>query len=200
MNDTLGHAAGDLVLAKTVAICCAQLRESDVIGRLGGEEFSILLPSTDQTGATEVAEKLRLAIEGNEIHLNTEVITTTASFGVASLNSSARDIDTLLEQADKALYEAKARGRNRVAVWRSSSADVAAARRRVLKAGQILFNGRSSTIDCTVRWISKDGAGIDVSAGAGFPTVFYLLIRSDDFEKPCRIASKQERHIEVVFC
>jgi diguanylate cyclase (GGDEF)-like protein len=118
-NDTLGHAAGDQVLVRTVAGCSAQLRESDVIGRLGGEEFSILLPGTDQTGAMEVAEKLRLAIEANEIPIDKKTIKATASFGVAAMNSSARDMETLLEQADKALYEAKAAGRNRVATWHS---------------------------------------------------------------------------------
>jgi diguanylate cyclase (GGDEF)-like protein len=199
-NDALGHAAGDRVLTKTVARCAALLRESDVIGRLGGEEFSILLPGTDQAGAVEVAEKLRSAIEANEIQLDNKVIKTTASFGVAAINSAARDIESLLEHADKALYEAKAGGRNRVAAWHGSTAHVLPDRRRALKAGQILFNGRSSTIDCTVRWLSEQGAGVDVSAGAGFPKLFYLLIRSESFEKPCRVVSHRERHVEVAFC
>jgi diguanylate cyclase (GGDEF)-like protein len=199
-NDALGHAAGDQVLTKTVGRCAGLLRESDVIGRLGGEEFSVLLPNTDQAGAVEVAEKLRLAIEANEIQLDDKVIKATASFGVAAINSVARDIESLLEHADKALYEAKAGGRNRVAAWRNSSADVPVERRRVLKAGQILFNGRSSTIDCTVRWISEEGAGVDMSAGPGLPKLFYLLIRSESFEKPCRVVSHRERHVEVAFC
>jgi diguanylate cyclase (GGDEF)-like protein len=182
-NDALGHAVGDQVLAQTAARCAAVLRESDVLGRLGGEEFSILLPGTDQAGAAQVAEKLRLAIEANEIQLDSKAIKTTASFGVAAIDSSARDIESLLEHADRALYEAKAGGRNRVAVWRSAPADLPVELRRVLKAGQILFNGRSSTIDCTVRWLSDQGAGLDVSAGAGFPKFFYLLIQSDRFRE-----------------
>jgi diguanylate cyclase (GGDEF)-like protein len=199
-NDALGHAAGDRVLVRTMARCASLLRESDVIGRLGGEEFSILLPGTDQAGAVEVAEKLRLAVEANEIQLDKATIKTTASFGVAAINSSARDVESLLEQADKALYEAKAGGRNRVATSRSSPAGFSGERRRVLKAGQILFNGRSSTIDCTVRWLSEQGASVDVSAGAGIPKLFYLLIRSESFEKPCRVVSYRDRHVEVAFC
>jgi diguanylate cyclase (GGDEF)-like protein len=199
-NDVLGHAVGDQVLAQTVARCAAALRESDILGRLGGEEFSILLPGTEQAGAAQVAEKLRLAIEANEIQLDSKAIKTTASFGVAALDSATRDIESLLEHADKALYEAKAGGRNRVAVWRSAPADVLPERRRVLKAGRIIFNGRSSTIDCTVRWLSDQGAGLDVSAGVGFPKFFYLLIQSERFEKPCRIVSHRERHVEVAFC
>ena len=143
---------------------------------------------------------MRLAIEAKEIQLDSKAIKTTASFGVAAIDSSARDIESLFKHADRALYEAKAGGRNRVAVWRSAPADLPVERRRVLKAGQILFNGRSSTIDCTVRWLSDQGAGLDVSAGAGFPKFFYLLIQPDRFEKPCSIVSYRERHIEVAFC
>lgn len=144
---------------------------------------------------------MRLVIEANEIPIDKQAIKATASFGVAAMNSSARgDIETLLEHADKAPYEAKAGGRNRVVAWRCSPSDGAAERRRVLKAGQILFNGRSSTMDCTVRWLSKGGAGLDVSVAAGFPKLFYLLIRSEGFEKPCRVVSHRERQVEVAFC
>ena len=72
--------------------------------------------------------------------------------------------------------------------------------RRVLKGGQILFNGGSSVIDCTVRGLSETGAGLDVSASVGVPKSFKLAIKADNFEKPCRVLSQTERHIEVEFC
>jgi diguanylate cyclase (GGDEF)-like protein len=199
-NDTFGHATGDKVLREAVAVCARHLRSSDVIGRLGGEEFSVILPNTDQAGALETAEKLRLAIETNEIRLETQSIKVTASFGVASLHAGARDVETLLELADRALYQSKAEGRNRVTVWQSGPAEPNAQRRRVLKAAQILFNGRSSTIDCTVRWISDEGAGLVISSTIGLPDLFYLVIAADGFDRPCRIVSRSERHVEVAFC
>jgi diguanylate cyclase (GGDEF)-like protein len=199
-NDTFGHAAGDQVLRETIAICARHLRSSDVIGRLGGEEFSIVLPNTDQAGAVETAEKLRLAIEGNEIRLESKSIKATASFGVASVHAGARDIETLLELSDRALYQSKSEGRNRVTVWQSGPAEANTQRRRVLKAAQILFNGRSSTIDCTVRWVSDQGAGLAISSTVGLPELFYLVIAADGFDRPCRAVSRSERHVEVAFC
>jgi diguanylate cyclase (GGDEF)-like protein len=199
-NDTFGHATGDKVLREAVAICARHLRSSDVIGRLGGEEFAIALPNTDQAGAVETAEKLRRAIETNEIKLSANSIKATASFGVACLHAAARDIETLLDLADRALYQSKTEGRNRVSAWQASSTDLSAQRRRVLKAAQILFNGRSSTIDCTVRWISEEGAGLAISTTVGLPDLFYLVIAADGFDRPCRVISKTDRHAEVSFC
>jgi diguanylate cyclase (GGDEF)-like protein len=199
-NDTFGHAAGDQVLREAAKICARHLRASDMLGRLGGEEFSILLPNTDQAGAVETAERLRRAIEATEIEREGAAIKTTASFGVASLSPSARDIETLLELADQALYRSKSAGRNRVSASQSAGDDLRAPRRRVLKAAQILFNGRSSAVECTVRWLSEDGAGLALSTTAGLPALFYLLISADGFDRPCRVIDKAERYIEVLFC
>lgn len=115
INDQHGHQAGDEVLRKFVATCQTQLREVDVTGRLGGEEFAIMLPETGITLATEIAERLAHAVAGAEVLINNATpIHFTTSIGVASLAESDLHIDTLLIRADGALYKAKQAGRNRV--------------------------------------------------------------------------------------
>src|SRR5207248_443322 len=101
---------------------------------------------------------------------------------------------------DRALYDAKEQGRNRSVVWLSAEDRLAAQRRRVLKAGQIVFNARNSTVDCTVRSLSEEGAGLDVYSSTAIPRKFELTIKSDELRKPCRIVSQTEKHIEVAFC
>ena len=115
INDSYGHQAGDTALHRVGQVCRSRLREVDVIGRIGGEEFAILLPETDSARATEVAERLRQDIadaviplaDGRELHI-------TASIGVATLTAKDADVDRLLGLADKAMYEAKRSGRDRV--------------------------------------------------------------------------------------
>jgi len=115
INDTHGHNTGDLVLQKIAAISRDALRKIDIIGRIGGEEFVILLPGTGKRQAIDVAERLRATIEEGEIHSQDGIpIRFTASFGVASLNGTSMDIDQLLILGDAALYRAKESGRNRV--------------------------------------------------------------------------------------
>ncbi len=196
INDAFGHAAGDRVLADVAAACSASLRGTDIFGRIGGEEFALLLPHTDRPGALEVAEKLRGVISAVPFEPDGTSRRVTASFGVATLDIVTKDMDCLLAHADAALYEAKAAGRNRVVGWRVSQPE---ARRRVLKAGTIHFNNRMSTVDCTVRSLSEQGAGLDLSSSYGLPDRFCLMIRSDGTDKPCRIVSQTERHIEVEF-
>jgi len=119
VNDSHGHKVGDLVLIKLAEVCGQTLREVDIIGRLGGEEFAILLPETNQTKATEVAERLREAIAKAKVPLEGGLpLHFTVSIGVTSLVSKDDNLDVLLNRADKALYEAKEKGRNRVCVAR----------------------------------------------------------------------------------
>ncbi|WP_442579428.1 sensor domain-containing diguanylate cyclase [Mesorhizobium sp. ASY16-5R] len=200
INDAYGHAAGDQVLAGFAASCSANLRQSDIFGRIGGEEFAIMLPHTDRQGAVDVAEKLRSVVAGLPFEPDGSRRQVTASFGVSTLDIVTRDIDNLLAHADSALYEAKADGRNRVVAWRSQQPLERHMRRRVLKAGLIHFNGRASTMDCTVRTLADDGAGLDLSSSYGLPAKFNLVIRSDGIDVPCRIVSQTERHLEVEFC
>lgn len=119
VNDTCGHAAGDCVLREMARRWQRQLRASDLLARIGGEEFAVLLPNTTLAQAVEVAEKLRLVTCSVEVPLGPSeggpTRGVTVSVGVTSLEDvHAEEVHTLLETADKALYEAKRGGRNRV--------------------------------------------------------------------------------------
>jgi diguanylate cyclase (GGDEF)-like protein len=119
INDRFGHGAGDDVLASVGEVLNATLRGSDFGGRYGGEEFLVLLPGADHEGAQQVSEKLRTAIEALEFQQIELKIT--ASFGIASYPLDALDADALVRMSDRALYAAKAKGRNRVEIIDSSS-------------------------------------------------------------------------------
>lgn len=113
VNDAYGHKAGDLVLQKLAAVSQSILRQNDVIARIGGEEFAILLPSTKKEGAFRVAEKLRIAIEKSLVFsTDNQKIHFTVSLGIAYKESGYCSVDELLSQADKALYQSKDAGRN----------------------------------------------------------------------------------------
>lgn len=112
VNDCHGHPAGDAVLRSLTEICRAEIRDSDVLGRLGGEEFAILLPETETGGALELAERLRARIAATPVDANGAVLRVTASFGVCSLHPGLKTVDEWLAEADALLYEAKDAGRN----------------------------------------------------------------------------------------
>ena len=112
INDTFGHSRGDDVLAAVGDVAAHTVRGSDFVGRLGGEEFAVMLPGTDREGARRVAENLRDAISSLAVAgIEREI---TASFGVAVLPEDAPEAQALLRAADRALYQAKANGRDRV--------------------------------------------------------------------------------------
>lgn len=114
VNDQHGHAAGDAVLrhfAHTVAGC---LRSSDLLGRIGGEEFAVLLPQTDLAGARELAERIRRTVEESPVTDETQRPRCTVSIGVAQWAGTGESVENLLARADGALYAAKRNGRNRV--------------------------------------------------------------------------------------
>jgi diguanylate cyclase (GGDEF)-like protein len=112
INDTYGHSRGDEVLASVAAVMRSSLRESDFVGRYGGEEFIILLPDTGRDQARIVAEKVRAAIAAIVLSKIDQPIT--ASLGIAALPDDAGNADALIRAADRALYLAKRNGRNRV--------------------------------------------------------------------------------------
>lgn len=117
INDTHGHKAGDKVLQHFAGICKKILREVDIIGRLGGEEFAVILPETSSVLAKDVANRLLNAFNKTSVILDDQVtIIFTASIGVSTLTAQNRSIDQILHQADTALYEAKTSGRNKVIV------------------------------------------------------------------------------------
>ncbi len=114
VNDTFGHDAGDEVLRALVKTCLSNLRETDIFGRLGGEEFGVLLIETDPETALATAERLRRALADNEVPTRSGMINCTVSVGQASLGQDETNITIaeLLKRADMALYEAKRAGRN----------------------------------------------------------------------------------------
>jgi len=121
INDSYGHPAGDIVLAGCCEVILDTLRDTDVGGRWGGEEFLLVLPHTEIDGAAALAERVRGAIEVREFDVAAEPLPpVTVSMGVASL-SEWQTVEALVAGADEALYEAKGAGRNRVAVARGRS-------------------------------------------------------------------------------
>jgi diguanylate cyclase (GGDEF)-like protein len=116
VNDQHGHQAGDSVLQAFVKRAVESLRQSDVIGRLGGEEFAVMMPETDRAAAIAAAERLREHVAERPLIIEHEIMTVTVSVGVASFRADDRSLDTFLNRADAALYRAKNGGRNRVEV------------------------------------------------------------------------------------
>lgn len=112
VNDRYGHSAGDAVLRQLATLLTATFRQVDVVARVGGEEFAVLLPSTSLEAATAVANRLREAVAVHTLQMDGAEIRYTLSGGVATLNDPADGLDALMKQADKALYAAKAGGRN----------------------------------------------------------------------------------------
>lgn len=116
INDTHGHHAGDLVLVGFAHTLRASVREVDLVGRWGGEEFVILMPGTEIGEATQAAERMRQSVAASPARCGEATCSYTASFGVAAFTADTPSLDALLGRADQALYRAKENGRNRVEV------------------------------------------------------------------------------------
>lgn len=114
INDTHGHAAGDAVLCFVVNKLRRHLRSVDIFARIGGEEFAMLLPDTDEWGAVMVAERMRAGIAAAKFSSAGKAIALTASFGVTAFDPQGDDVDAALRRADAALYQAKNEGRDKV--------------------------------------------------------------------------------------
>jgi diguanylate cyclase (GGDEF)-like protein len=116
INDTYGHATGDLVLIRLAQIVKEVIRSEDCFGRFGGEEFVCALPETDMNAAMHVAERIRTLMEQAVIATDDGDVRFTVSFGVSTqcAENNCANMDTLLKQADEALYRAKETGRNRI--------------------------------------------------------------------------------------
>lgn len=121
VNDNYGHGTGDATLRLIARVCTAAIRETDIVGRFGGEEFIILLPHTKAADAAVLAERIRKDIGAVSRELLDGAALVTLSFGVAEVTPGIAGFNKLLAAADKALYDAKNSGRDRVAVWRGAS-------------------------------------------------------------------------------
>lgn len=120
VNDTYGHHTGDMVIQKLGDICRATLRDVDCVGRIGGEEFAVMLPQTGVAQAAEAAERLRVAVTAARVPLEKGLpLRFSVSIGVATLREPC-NLDTLLGSSDTALYTAKNSGRNRVCIYEPS--------------------------------------------------------------------------------
>lgn len=117
INDTYGHQTGDAVIQQTADVIRNSMRDADIAGRYGGEEFVVLLPDTDSEGAASVAERLRQAIEAHEVVYEGHSIRFTVSLGIADLSQPTSGYAQLIERADSALYVSKSAGRNRVTLY-----------------------------------------------------------------------------------
>ena len=117
VNDSYGHAAGDQALRHVAGIISSALRQSDLFGRLGGEEFALLLPETDEPATVVMAQRLRRGVARSEIEIgapHSKPVRVSVSIGVAGLHGQEETLDELLQKADQALYCAKRTGRNKV--------------------------------------------------------------------------------------
>lgn len=117
INDTYGHLAGDKVLKKIAQCCSKLLRDSDLFARLGGEEFSILLPHTDREGAEVMANRVLKSVAEAEVPYEGQKIRFTTSIGIALVGDHCDNLELLMKHSDEALYQAKNSGRNKVSIW-----------------------------------------------------------------------------------
>lgn len=124
INDRYGHAFGDKVLQWIVGVARGQVRPPDIVGRYGGEEFAIGLVECSLEGAQRIAERIRLRIAESPMAWKHHVASVTVSIGIAMLTPDADRVEILIDRADRALYEAKSRGRNRVEVFTGASVRV----------------------------------------------------------------------------
>lgn len=112
VNDTYGHLSGDKALQAVANLFRGRLRDTDLIGRFGGEEFLLVLPHTDLAGAEVFCHRLRDQVENQPIDIGTQNIFVTCSFGITNLMGASDTVNRLLRRADRNLYRAKAKGRN----------------------------------------------------------------------------------------
>lgn len=117
VNDSHGHAAGDAVLRHFAATLAATFRECDVVARIGGEEFAVLLPSAPLQSAANVAARLLRTVACSTVEFEGIGIKYTVSGGIAAMDADVAGLDTLMKRADRAMYAAKVAGRNRITCW-----------------------------------------------------------------------------------
>lgn len=198
INDTYGHAAGDQVLTSIVRAAQGQLRQSDLLGRIGGEEFAVILPQTELAMAFAVAEKLRQLTSVLDFPGSVPPIQATASFGV-SFADEGDNVDTLIHKADQALYDSKRSGRNRTSVWTTPGGSKKVNRQSVLKGGQIIVDADQAPLHCTVRSMWDNGAELQITSPEALPDQFELAITGESLPRACRLLRRDIGSVEVLF-
>ncbi len=116
-NDRYGHIVGDAILRELSRAIQENIRQIDLIGRYGGEEFSIILSETDKDVAGLAAERIRTAVQDKHIRVYDEELKITVSIGISTYPYDGKEIEKLIDKADSALYQAKQSGRNRVCAF-----------------------------------------------------------------------------------
>lgn len=135
INDTYGHASGDLVLKEVTDIFGSKLRNADILARIGGDEFAVILPETPYENGYAVVEKLRSSLESTPISLMFDQVSLTASFGIAEYPEQGENIESLLTGSDLAMYKAKRAGKNTIARADQSDQEMAS---EIQKKGEFL--------------------------------------------------------------
>ncbi len=135
INDTYGHASGDLVLKEVTNIFGSNLRNADILARIGGDEFAVILPETSYENGYAVVEKLRSSLEITPISLMFDQVSLTASFGIAEYPEQGENIESLLTGSDLAMYKAKRAGKNTIARADQSDQEMAS---EIQKKGEFL--------------------------------------------------------------
>lgn len=135
INDTYGHASGDLVLKEVTDIFSSNLRNADILARIGGDEFAVILPETPYENGHAVVEKLRSSLEKTPISLMFDQVSLTASFGIAEYPEQGENIESLLTGSDLAMYKAKRAGKNTIARADQSDQEMAS---EIQKKGEFL--------------------------------------------------------------
>ena len=199
VNDRHGHAVGDRMLTAAVEACRAVLDQPHLLGRIGGEEFAILLPGADLDEALAAADRLRSAIARVRVAGPTGSVGATVSIGVAELTGEVEDLDELLRRADAALYLAKASGRDCCRGWGPAAIGPGPSRPKVLKAGRILVGDGSPEVACTIHSLSDGGARLDVLQPLRLPGRFELRVGSDAARHACRVTERRANGVEVAF-
>lgn len=118
INDTYGHQAGDMILKEFAKLLQSKCRHTDIVGRYGGEEFIVMLSGTGEKEASDIAEKIRDAVQNKKIKFKNDMLSTTMSLGVAVF-SNEHEKEELVEKSDSALYKAKNEGKNRVILYQN---------------------------------------------------------------------------------
>jgi diguanylate cyclase (GGDEF)-like protein len=121
VNDTYGHQAGDSVLSFVGKVLIESLRKIDVSARYGGDEFAVVLPNTNKRGSLIVAQKIKNSIKNMPFRFKGEEFEITLSIGIATYPENAPDNETLIEKADRALYESKEQGKDKVVHYQDIS-------------------------------------------------------------------------------